>query len=253
MILYPWDSLGKNTAVGCHFLCRGSTCPRDGTCISYVSCFGRVATRLAAAGSTFLGLAPRQAAARGVVADSVAVHRSTASWLTARLATAGPTEGLSTAARPTAGGLTAGGHTSRLAAGGPTAGGFTSLIASWGAGGLAAGFAATGGLAAGGHTSRSAAGGPATGGLTASWGAAGLAAAGLTAGGPAANGLTAGGLAARGAARVGHCVCDEDALLFRSEFLRFCSLLLFWGFYIVDHQCWDQEAGLSWLFFMLLL
>ncbi|KAB0353265.1 hypothetical protein FD755_024022, partial [Muntiacus reevesi] len=211
----------------------------------------RLATRLAAAGSTFLGLAPRQAAAHGVVADSVAVHRT------------GPTEGLSTAAGPTASGLTAGGHTSRLAAGGPTAGGFTSLIASWGAGGLAAdgltaggltaGFAATGGLAAGGHTSRSAAGGPATGGLTASWGAAGLAAAGLTAGGPAANGLTAGGLAARGAARVGHCVCDEDALLFRSEFLRFCSLLLFWGFYILDPQCWDQEAGLSWLFFMLLL
>ena len=33
------------------------------------------------------------------------------------------------------------------------------------------------------------------------WGAAGLAAAGLTASGPAAGGLTA-----RGAARVGHCV-----------------------------------------------
>ena len=146
-----------------------------------------------------MGLAPKEAAARGVVADSVAVHRSTASWLTARLAAAGPTEGLSTAAGPTAGGLTAGGH-----------------------------------------TSRSAAGGPATGGLTASWGAAGLAAAGLTASGPAANGLTAGGLAARGAARVGHCVCDEDGLLFRSEFLRFCSLLLFWGFYILDPQCWEQ-------------
>ena len=145
-----------------------------------------------------MGLTPRQAAARGVVADSVAVHRSTASWLTARLAAAGPTEGVSTAAGPTAGGLTAGGHTSRLAAGGPTAGGFTSLIASWGAGGLAAD--------------------------------------GLTASGPAANGLTAGGLAARGAARVGHCVCDEDGLLFRSEFLRFCSLLLFWGFYILDPQ-----------------
>ena len=166
--------------------------------------------RLAVAGSTFLGLAPRQAAARGVVADSAAVHRCTASWLAARLAAAGPTEDLSTAAGPTAGGLTAGGHTSRLAAGGPTAGGFTSLIASWGAGGLAAdgltaggltaGFAATAGLAAGGHTSRSAAGSPAAGGLPASWGAAGLAAAGLTASGPAAGGLTA-----WGAARVGHC------------------------------------------------
>ena len=91
----------------------------------------RAAARLAAAGSTFLGLAPRQAAAREVVADSAAVHRCTGSWLTARLAAAGPTEGLSTAAGPTAGGLTAGGHTSRLVAGGPTAGGFASLIASW--------------------------------------------------------------------------------------------------------------------------
>ena len=144
----------------------------------------RVAARLAAAGPTALVLAPRQAAACGVVADSVAVHRGTGIWLTARLAAAGPTEGLSTAAGPTAGGLTAGAHTSRLVASGPTGGGFTSLIASWRArglaadgltaGGLTAGFAATGGLAASGHTGRFAAGGPAAGGLIACGGQQGL-------------------------------------------------------------------------------
>jgi hypothetical protein len=46
--------------------------------------------------------------------------------------------------------------------------------------------------------------------LTASWGAAGLAAAGLTASGPAD------GLTARGAARVGHCVCGGGWTLAQS-------------------------------------
>ena len=44
------------------------------------------AARLAAAGSTALVLALREAAACGVVADSVAVHRCTAYRLAARLA-----------------------------------------------------------------------------------------------------------------------------------------------------------------------
>ena len=34
-LLCPWNFPGKNTGVGCHFL------PRDWTCISCVSCFGR--------------------------------------------------------------------------------------------------------------------------------------------------------------------------------------------------------------------
>ena len=34
----PWDFPGKSTRVGCHFLCRGSSRPRDQTC---VSCIGR--------------------------------------------------------------------------------------------------------------------------------------------------------------------------------------------------------------------
>ena len=40
-LLYPWDSPGKNTGVGCHSFSRGSSHPRDRTCISYVSCTGR--------------------------------------------------------------------------------------------------------------------------------------------------------------------------------------------------------------------
>ena len=30
---YPWDFPGKNTGMGCHFLLRGSSWPRDRTCI----------------------------------------------------------------------------------------------------------------------------------------------------------------------------------------------------------------------------
>ena len=35
-----WDSPGKNTEVGCHALLRGSSQPRDQTCVSYVFCTG---------------------------------------------------------------------------------------------------------------------------------------------------------------------------------------------------------------------
>ena len=34
-ILCLWDSLGKNTSVGCHALPRGSSQPKDRTCVSY--------------------------------------------------------------------------------------------------------------------------------------------------------------------------------------------------------------------------
>ena len=37
-LLYPGDSLVKNTGVGCHALLQGSSWPRDRTCVSYVSC-----------------------------------------------------------------------------------------------------------------------------------------------------------------------------------------------------------------------
>ena len=40
-LLCPWDSLGKNTEVGCHASSRGSFRPRDQTCIYYVSCISR--------------------------------------------------------------------------------------------------------------------------------------------------------------------------------------------------------------------
>ena len=90
----------------------------------------RVVTRLAAAGSTALVLAPRQATARGVVAGSVAVHGYTVSWLAARLTAVRTTAGLSTAAGSTAGALAAGGHTSRFSV--------SDLTASRGAAGLAA-------------------------------------------------------------------------------------------------------------------
>ena len=40
--LWPWDSPGKNSGVGCHFLLQGSSQPKDGTCVSYVSCIGQV-------------------------------------------------------------------------------------------------------------------------------------------------------------------------------------------------------------------
>ena len=160
-----------------------------------------MAARLAAAGSTALVLALRQAAACGVVAGSMAVHECTGSWLAASLRAPGPTAGLSTAAGSTAGGLAAGGHTCRLEAGGPAAGGLTAGRAT---ARLAAAGPIAGGLTAGGHTSRSAADGPATGSLTASWGAAGLTAGGLAAGGPAIGGPAAGRLTARGAAGMGH-------------------------------------------------
>ena len=40
-LLCPWDSSGKNTWVGCRASSRGSSQPRDQTCISWVSCIGR--------------------------------------------------------------------------------------------------------------------------------------------------------------------------------------------------------------------
>ena len=76
----------------------------------------RAAARLAAAGSTALVLAPRQAAICGVVAGSMSVHRCTGSWLTARLTAVRPTTVLSTAAGCTAGRLTASGHAGSFAA-----------------------------------------------------------------------------------------------------------------------------------------
>ena len=36
--LCPWDFPGKNTGVGCHFVLRGSSQPRDRTHFSFVSC-----------------------------------------------------------------------------------------------------------------------------------------------------------------------------------------------------------------------
>ena len=39
--LYPWDSPGKNTRVGCHFLLQGSSQPRGRTCVSCISSIGR--------------------------------------------------------------------------------------------------------------------------------------------------------------------------------------------------------------------
>ena len=39
--LCPWDSPGKNTGVGCHFILQGSSQSKDQISISYVSCVGR--------------------------------------------------------------------------------------------------------------------------------------------------------------------------------------------------------------------
>ena len=39
--LCPWNFPGKNNGVGCHFPLQGSSRPRDGTCVSCVSCLGR--------------------------------------------------------------------------------------------------------------------------------------------------------------------------------------------------------------------
>ena len=39
-----WHFLGKNTAVGCHFLLQGIFRPRDQihiSCVSYISCIGK--------------------------------------------------------------------------------------------------------------------------------------------------------------------------------------------------------------------
>ena len=41
MLLCPWDSPGKNTRVGCHFLLQGSSQNRDQAHISWVYCIGR--------------------------------------------------------------------------------------------------------------------------------------------------------------------------------------------------------------------
>ena len=40
-LLCPWDSPGKNSGVGCHFLLQGSSQPRDQTHVSCDSCPGR--------------------------------------------------------------------------------------------------------------------------------------------------------------------------------------------------------------------
>ena len=36
-LLSPWDFLGKNTGMGCHFLLQGSSQPRDWTCVSCIA------------------------------------------------------------------------------------------------------------------------------------------------------------------------------------------------------------------------
>ena len=38
----PWDSLGKNTGMGCHALLQENFPTRDQTPVSYVSCTGRL-------------------------------------------------------------------------------------------------------------------------------------------------------------------------------------------------------------------
>jgi len=40
-LLYPWDSPGRNTGVGCHASPRGCSWPRDRTPVSFVSGLGR--------------------------------------------------------------------------------------------------------------------------------------------------------------------------------------------------------------------
>ena len=40
-LLCPWDPPGKNTGIGCMPSSRGSSQPRDGTWVFYVSCIGR--------------------------------------------------------------------------------------------------------------------------------------------------------------------------------------------------------------------
>ena len=50
--VWRFDSPGKNTGVGCHFfLSRGSSQPRDRTCISCSSCIGRCGLYHSATGS----------------------------------------------------------------------------------------------------------------------------------------------------------------------------------------------------------
>ena len=40
-LLCSWDSPGKNTGMGCHFLLQGSSPTRDRTCVFCTSCIGR--------------------------------------------------------------------------------------------------------------------------------------------------------------------------------------------------------------------
>ena len=40
-LLCPWDSVGKNTGVGCRAHLQGLFQSRDQTCVSYISCIGR--------------------------------------------------------------------------------------------------------------------------------------------------------------------------------------------------------------------
>ena len=41
-LLCPWDSPGKDTGVGAMPSSKGSSPPKDRTCVSYVSCTGRL-------------------------------------------------------------------------------------------------------------------------------------------------------------------------------------------------------------------
>ena len=55
-IFLSWDSPGKNTGVGSHSLLQGSSWPRDGTQVSYISCIGRqILYRLSYLGSPITG------------------------------------------------------------------------------------------------------------------------------------------------------------------------------------------------------
>ena len=53
-LLWPWDSPGKNTGVGCHGLLQGIFQFRDQTHVTYVSCIDRGSLPLANLGSPFL-------------------------------------------------------------------------------------------------------------------------------------------------------------------------------------------------------
>ena len=52
-LLCPWDSPGKNTTVGCHFLLQGIFLTQMSNCISFISCVGRHSLPLSNLGSPY--------------------------------------------------------------------------------------------------------------------------------------------------------------------------------------------------------